>query len=63
MAFYFAKSFEDLGAQLNSDYMDGVRQLVFVFLYLGYVVVIELIQVEIRLMEKVFSSCILSLLY
>jgi len=35
MAFYFAKSFEDLGAQLGPDYMKGVRDLAFVFLYLG----------------------------
>lgn len=39
MAYYFAKSFEDLGGQPGSsggdDYMEQVRQLVWVFLYLG----------------------------
>lgn len=41
MAFYFARSFEDLGGQPGSDsgddYMGQVRELVFVFMIIGYV--------------------------
>ncbi len=39
MAFYFARSFEDLSGQVDgsSSYMDGVRNLVYTFLILGAV--------------------------
>ena len=37
MAFFFARSFEDLGGEIDGDYMARVRQLVYTFMVLGAV--------------------------
>lgn len=37
MAYFFARSFEDLGAQLDGNYMAKIRELAFIFMALGLV--------------------------